>query len=124
MRHKHSHNGRQKAIGALDRLLSEPKELEYVLEQLREWLHDDFRELYRHVLIPLYVEPEVLPAEEEFATLSPDEQVREMMRLTIGRDKPNVEAEDKLQPGDKIASGGNDTQRTITKEPTEPETEV
>lgn len=69
--------------------------------------------------MPLYVEPEVLPAEEEFATLSPDEQVREMMRLTIGSDKPNGDVENKLQPGDKIASGGNETQRTITKEPEE-----
>lgn len=88
MKHKHSHNGRQKAIGCLDRLLQESTEQEFIYGNLKLWLHENFREFFRYVIMPLYREPEVLPAEEEFAKLSPDEQVREMMRLTLGKDKP------------------------------------
>lgn len=91
MRHKHSHNGRQKAIGCLDRLLQESTEQEFIYLNLKLWLHENFREFFRCVIMPLHVEPEVLPAEEEFATLTPDQQVAEMMRLTIGRDKPDGE---------------------------------
>lgn len=93
MRHKHSHNGRQKAIGCLDRLLARPEEQEFADEQLKLWYHEDFRGFWKNVIMPMHVEPEVLPAEEEFATLTPDAQVREMMRLTLGIDKPTSDVD-------------------------------
>ena len=112
MRHKHSLNGRQKAIGALDRVLSDEKNQEFMRLALEKELYNDPVKFFKTIIMPLHVEPEVLPAEEEFATLTPDQQVAEMMRLTLGRDKPDGE-----EHNDGQSPSGEDKS-------TEPETEV